>query len=247
MINNKKAKQMLNFSENARLDPQKLLKIYPKAIFIENKDTDTQCFIVVETIDNEKVIVIAFRGTEPKLKDWLTDLNGFHVVYPYNNVKSDIQVHKGFITAYKSVREKIHNYINKISGISKIIVCGHSLGGALATLCAVDLQYNFNYNIECYPSGNPSVGNKAFVKSYNKRVPNTLRTYLRTDIVPFLPPSWFENFTKGGYKHAGKANPIGSRNWFYGIKNWIKLNFKNDGRLSDDFANHDIDFYRRFL
>lgn len=58
----------------------------------------------------------------------------------------------------------------------KVIVTGHSLGGALATLAAYDLELHASvpaHKLECYTFGAPRVGNYPFAYDYDQRVPNT--------------------------------------------------------------------------
>lgn len=55
-----------------------------------------------------------------------------------------VQVHKGFLTAYDTVRSKVASLLDFITadgsqGEWRVYVTGHSLGGALATLCAYEL------------------------------------------------------------------------------------------------------------
>jgi predicted lipase len=237
-----KVRHFLGMSEDARFDEVKLKIKYPHSVFLEDKETDTQGFIL-PAFDE---VTIAFRGTQQP-QDWMTDINGFHEEVPYGNYGSAIRVHRGFLTAYKSVRDEIHEFINNSpTYINNIHVCGHSLGGALATLCAVDMQFNYpNKKVTCYPSGNPKVGNKAFVESYNRRVPNTIRTYMRTDVVPELPPVWIEKIFKQKSYHTKKKNPIGPRNIFVGFINWIKRRFKTK-RLAADTTNHSMALYKKY-
>lgn len=226
-----------------------LKKELPTAIPFENKETDTQGFIYSRPNGNGlNNIFIALRGTEPKLIDWLTDFNLMQTIIPYENINTDIRVHKGFITAYKSVRQTIQDYLqaNK-SNISNCYVMGHSLGGALATLCAVDIQYNFpELKLECYTAGSPMVGNKAFVDSYNKRVPDTMRTFIRKDIAPMFPLSWMQKIVKCTYAHVGDGTPIGPNDIFLGIKNLIINHFKSN-RTMADIANHSVELYLKYL
>lgn len=42
--------------------------------------------------------------------------------------------------------------------------CRHSLGGATAVLCALDLYHHGHHNIEIYTQGQPRVGTPAFAK-----------------------------------------------------------------------------------
>jgi predicted lipase len=233
----------LQLSEDARMSEDQVIAKYPGAIFLEDVPTDTQGFIWYHEGIGE--LIIAFRGTQQS-KDWLTDFNAFHTVFPYGNKDTKIQVHRGFMNAYLKVRPKIHKYVSMLNKSLKFeaIIAGHSLGGALATLCAVDLQYNFNFPILCLISGNPMVGNKYFVKSFNKRVPKTIRTYMRRDIVPNLPPSWFQQRKYHGYSQHGTSNPIGPRSPFFGIIMFFKKRFKNKDSILDDLFNHDINLYR---
>lgn len=242
-----KVKFFLKMSEHARLDKEELLKVLPEAKFIEDTDTDTQCF----TLRYLHSIIISFRGTQEP-KDWKTDLDGLHIDYgmvaPYDNNGSPIKVHRGFIRAYKSVRDEIHRqFLKDECDIDNIYVCGHSLGGSLATLCAVDMQYLYpDRDIFCYVSGNPKVGNKAFVVSYNKRVPNTIRTYTRRDLVPKMPPAWIEKAFRQKSYHTAKGNPIGPRHLFAGLMYWIKNRFSAK-QLPEAITNHAISFYMKYL
>ena len=51
---------------------------------------------------------------------------------------------------------------------------GHSLGGALATLAAHDLQAEFRFpRLHCYTFGAPRTGNHAFAAQTSRMVPET--------------------------------------------------------------------------
>ena len=189
-INNSEVLKMLELSAYAYKDnmPKCRHSYYE---IIEGSKTDTECFIK----KTENNITIIFRGTDSSI-NWTNNFLFCRKNIPYGNKDTKIRVHSGFLKEYKSVRDKIHT---RIPGETcKITVTGHSLGAALAVLCAVDLQYNFkNADIEVYLFGCPRVGNKAFVRSYNKRVFKTLRVTNGNDIVTKLPPKIF------GYRHAG--------------------------------------------
>ena len=150
---------------------------------INDKKSGTQYFLRKE----KDILWITFRGTDSP-KDWKTDLTFWKKTIPYDNVKSNIRVHTGFINAYKTkgVRDKILQEIT--DGTHYIKITGHSLGAALAVLCAVDIEYNFpDRDIEVFLFGCPRVGNRAFITSYNKRVNKTVRIENGNDIVTKLP------------------------------------------------------------
>lgn len=244
------ALKMLSLSRLSTYNSTDLKTLLPKSLFVEDKKTDTQCFITTynETKDNTD-IVIAFRGTEPKLRDWLTDLDGFQMVIPYGNKDSSIRVHGGVLKAYKSVRAGLHNYLEPIKEkVGTIYVVGHSLGGGLATLCSVDMQYNYNKitgPIVCYTYGALKVGNLAFVTSYNLRVPETYRIFIPKDVVPFMPPRFLEVVAGGKFFHVANGFSIGPNNPFIGLVELIKRKFTK--RIIEDLSNHSAELYKKYL
>lgn len=56
----------------------------------------------------------------------------------------------------------------------RCLTAGHSLGGALATLAAYDIQgacdYKDKLDLSCYTFGAPRTGNHAFAYDYNDKV-----------------------------------------------------------------------------
>ena len=148
----------------------------------------------------------AFREQMKSMADSVTENE--ELVYPdaYAEPSDPVKMHKGFVQAYLSVRDRIHDYV-KNSGATTYRLTGHSLGGAIATLCAVDLQYNFgtNVSVEAYSFGSPRVGNSAFVDSYNRRVPDTWRVVNGWDAVAGLPTLW------QGYRHVDQSVKMARR------------------------------------
>lgn len=176
---------------------------------LENEATDTQVALLEDAATRCGYIV--FRGSSAD-RDWLTNLDFAkwsavtdaitdekQLNYPkvYGESSTGVKLHKGFITAYLAVRLDIQSKV-KASSITHWVVTGHSLGGALAKLCAVDLQYNLGSDVsmEVYTFGAPRIGNKAFAESYNQRVPKTCRFVHGNDVVCGLPRRW------QGYRHV---------------------------------------------
>jgi hypothetical protein len=69
-----------------------------------------------------------------------------------------------------------------------VTVCGHSLGGALATLLGLDVAVNTIFkNPTVYTYASPRTGDSSFTAFYDHMVPNTIRVANRMDLVPKLP------------------------------------------------------------
>ncbi|PCK08723.1 MAG: lipase [Alteromonadaceae bacterium] len=129
--------------------------------------------------------VILFRGTQ-YLADWLTNLN-----ITASRSASGEPVHDGFNQAFKSMESKIREFMSIVAknNVHTIHCIGHSLGGALATLCGDWLASNYKRGTYIYTFGSPRVGLQTFVTACTRNVgaDRIFRAYHKTDIVPFIP------------------------------------------------------------
>lgn len=116
--------------------------------------------------------------------------------------KQEVQVHSGFLSAYDSVRTRILSLIKLSIGAIHdsaesfqkwdVYVTGHSLGGALATLLALELSSSQlakhgKISVTMYNFGSPRVGNKRFADVYNEKVKDSWRIVNHRDIIPTVP------------------------------------------------------------
>ena len=117
------------------------------SIKIESKLTSTTAYVVKRnTID-----IIAFRGTQQGV-DWLTD--ALVIPVPY----AGRLCHAGFVMAHASVWKKIKKHIHPKK---RTLICGHSLGGALAELSAAKLTGK-HPNLNLVTFGKPNTFFKGF-------------------------------------------------------------------------------------
>jgi hypothetical protein len=174
-------------------------------------------------------VVIALRGTRT-WEEWFQDVDGFPTPFAATSEFSDGlgSAHAGFYGLYTtgqngqvvsaplnrswsqrapgSIAYQVGQYVSHVAGLP-IYVTGHSLGGALATLCALDIAYNFPgaftalamYSLasprvaagisDAFGIPIPGLGNEqGFLLQYQRYVPNSYQIVHAADIVPILPP-----------------------------------------------------------
>jgi len=152
--------------------------------WIEDKKSDTQGFVATK----DKTIYVVWRGSESK-KDFQNDASIDKVPFIEENEK----VHIGFKSSWESVVGDTYDAINtaleNLQGeTTDIVVSGHSLGGAVATLYAYSIKKHYpHYNVKATTIGSPRVGNKAFKENYDKSGIDTLRIVHNNDLVTHTP------------------------------------------------------------
>lgn len=168
-------------------------------------------------------VVVCFRGSKAKHGEkWdfarlKTILNGMVddanvLPIPPNFIGSQSKdyregraqrVHAGFSASYTRLRPKIISALSKHRG-KNLYIFGHSLGGAQATMCGLDVALNlpgYFPNETVIVSGSPRVGDASFKRFYERHVPNIYRLEVVGDPVTMVPPSVsFNNYT---YIHLG--------------------------------------------
>lgn len=141
-----------------------------------------------------------FKYTKKKIRPWPKSKNfwTYHNERTSPNKETEIKVHTGFLKLYFTIRSLLLAEIIQYKS-KKIIISGHSLGGALGTLLAFDLAINFPKLAEktrLITYGSPRVGNPYFVNLFNEFYPGrkkNLRIFNQGDLVPAIP-SRMQNF-----------------------------------------------------
>lgn len=160
-------------------------------IFVHDFESDCQLIVT----EYKNYLVVVFRGTESK-KDIFTDLNILQEKLDLKNIDLSPKIHAGFLKQFLSVKETITQDIEKYDNI---IFCGHSLGGALATISSLYFHFCFNKmkNIKCVTFGSPRVGDNVFSKLFDTVINESIRVVNDNDPVPCFPTKWRFNHVKG--------------------------------------------------
>ncbi len=153
---------------------------------------ETQGFACKRAVAGEPpYLVLAFRGTEQKVSDWLTDARCSPTV------EGETKVHTGFLDALtknvdaegRTVEEVVREILDRPEARDgqgrplPLFITGHSLGGALALLTTRLVAPDING--ACYTFGAPRVGNYEFFRCVKTPV---YRVVNSSDIVPRVPP-----------------------------------------------------------
>lgn len=159
---------------------------------------NTQAFVA----ENEKAIVVAFRGTEAPtslegIKDWLlTDAVNL-LILPEGDIGTDFaaagvgaRFHHGFMAALAQIWNPVVTAVEAESARKErpIWVTGHSLGGALAQLAAWRFSRKFIAVHQVYTFGGPMVGNDIARQAFDRDFAGKIFRYVNApDLVPKLP------------------------------------------------------------
>ncbi|KAJ1974578.1 hypothetical protein H4R35_003546, partial [Dimargaris xerosporica] len=152
----------------------------------------------VATNAEMKTIIVAFRGSR-SIAQWITNLAFVPVNWP-SDVK-DSKVHLGFLASYQSVANRVYSKVIELIKANpdhSITLVGHSLGGALSSVAAVDFARrdpSLVPKLNVVTIGKPRVGNLKYATYYNSLNIRTTRVVNKADIVPHLPLSSIADYT----------------------------------------------------
>jgi hypothetical protein len=198
----------------------KVLKISDNEEFIDFKDKkDT---MTVGTAYNGSDIYLNFQGSQER-SDWSRNIDKEMI-----DLDDEIKVHEGFFEHFHKFREEISEKIDELLtyDFERFIICGHSLGGALATLCCYELMYKkyFAYKdrVLCVTLGSPRVGNYFFSDFFDSEF-ECFRLVYGSDIVPRVPKFNLFNL----FYHVGKLIQLGKPSFIGSFTDHHSKNYRD--------------------
>ena len=177
---------------------------------------------------NEFDSVVVCRGTEPhEWEDIKADVNALTAV-----AETVGKVHRGF----KNEVDRIWPHIEEALEVNRkpLWFCGHSLGGAMANICASRcmLSYIESEPEELFTYGSPRIGCKKYTSHveihHNRWVNNN-------DIVTRVPPVFM------GYRHNGEERYIDRTGQLKKLRGWKRVSDRIQGLLKG-FTKFRLDY-----
>jgi pimeloyl-ACP methyl ester carboxylesterase len=178
------------------------------------------------------VAVVALRGTTSPI-EWWDDLHWRLV--PLTPVTDGGEVAEGFFDIYRTfgtmtpgartaslpsasfaadVAGAIADAVGGLDPAVPTVVCGHSLGGALATLLAADLAANTPITPQVWTFASPRVGDATFAARYGALTSVSWRIYNQVDVVPYFPVDTSDHYQPVNTGYA--ISSLGSARWSLG-------------------------------
>ena len=176
--------------------PAKIIsKIIPNSIL--NKSSPLSHILYNEI---ENTVFIIFTGTSNAcmaavdLSHSQTELDGIL------NYTPGLKGHHGIYDSYLSIRPQLVQILKTyLVKNPKIVISGHSLGGGLSQICALDLAF---YNPIHYSFAAPLIFNQVGAAVFDKFVKYSYRVVNLSDVVTFSPFPVMPN--KDAFCYVGK-------------------------------------------
>lgn len=175
---------------------------------IKDDLSDTQGYIGY--MPEQSSIYIVLRGSK-SFQNWIDDFDAIMIPYNGSTECTECFVHEGFNYAWSRVATAVIEDVKLLRTkfpSYQIVITGHSLGGALASLAAIQLQELFNAEvslsnkysmraeqklglvptIRLFTYGAPRFGNMAFSAYASDLVRDKNRVTHYRDMAPHCPP-----------------------------------------------------------
>jgi hypothetical protein len=196
-----------------------------ETVSVENAD-------VVFVKKEGKLQHVIFPGSK-EIPDWIDNFSYEKVLF--TNSKS-VLVHKGFLRQYELLRPALIERFGTLNEGETAIVCGASLGGALATLTMN--EFSDKIYLGC-TFGAPKVGDSTFTEQFRKS-DRFFRVVVESDPVTEVP-AW------NGYGHVGQILYYTEDGARLDGSSWLKGVTKIFIDPKEAFSRHKLEVYQRAI
>jgi len=158
---------------------------------------------------------VSFEGT----KTYLSMLQDLRIAKDFSNWTGG-NVHTGFLVEWESLQACIRTALTSHCARRSLVITGHSLGGAIASLAMVDLAKAGRDIKEAITFGMPRTGDATFARNFDRQFfGKFFRVTHHMDPVPHVPPQdfGFQHFSaeifydgevKAGFRHCPDSEDL---------------------------------------
>lgn len=218
-------------------DEDFLVPHYDRTLFLDVDGCQALC------LNTRHEYIFVFRGTD----EWEDVTTNIKIQMSQDPYVGDAYVHHGFKEELDSIWDLICGFIRDKQQ-ARITTTGHSLGGALALLCASRFSYLWNRRVECFTFGVPEIGGFTFETLFQTLPCIHWRIRHNNDKV-----SEIHLLDIVGYKHVGtlvhimhnKQFVIGDLTWRQRLWDWFAGHWSAllEFRVGDSLNDHAISGY----
>eukprot|EP00455_Lapot_gusevi_P029524 TRINITY_DN3161_c0_g1_i3.p1 TRINITY_DN3161_c0_g1~~TRINITY_DN3161_c0_g1_i3.p1 ORF type:complete len:381 (-),score=125.94 TRINITY_DN3161_c0_g1_i3:86-1228(-) len=209
----------------------------------EGPSNDRTQVLVADNGNDE--IIVAFRGTQKNLFQWLGNLDFLNVDF-YPQACPGCQVHEGFYERWNEVIDVTLNAIQQAKQElpnANIYITGHSAGGTSAVLTAAYLALSQPQlkPTAVYTFGAPRVGNIEFKNTVLAALPDVFFRVIRSgDPIPYVPMKQ-KNIVKGLAQWFGQVTKLvkDTTGWDPNYVHFGTMAVCDDGPSSCIVSDHD--------
>lgn len=151
--------------------------------------------VLIQENEEKHAIYVGFKGTDSP-QNWMTNAEFALSRVPYEpcnkvaEVSNPVYVHQGFLDSAKLLHAEVYDAVQ--ASIARhptydIILTGHSLGGSLAVLMGLELEFSGVHVSKVVTFGQPRIGNSAFATCVETLLPGARRYTNKADPVVHLP------------------------------------------------------------